>query len=124
MENPYTLEDLYPEGFGKKLIKKARRAVELGGAYMDGRSPDWLDIVDLGTLDLDNMKNCVMGQVLGQVAYSRLLRAQGAKYMVRHGFLSGSYGTELVTQAWREYIWDRRAQQAQRWSVLEAEGED
>lgn len=122
MDNPYKLEDFYPEGFGKKVFKKVRRAVELGGAYMDGRSPDWLDTVELDRLDLNSTNDCVLGQVLGQFAYSQEMKRRGMRWIVRHGFLDERI--ELLTQAWREYIYDRRAYEALRVTVTREEGDD
>jgi hypothetical protein len=122
MDNPYKLEDFYPEGFGKKTLKKVRRAVELGGAYMDGRSPDWLDVVELDRLDLDTVNDDIMGQVLGPNVYSQEMKRRGMRWIVRHGFLDERI--ELLTQAWREYIYDRRAYEALRVTVTREEGDD
>lgn len=112
MENPYKLEDFYSEGVLKKAMKKARRVVEMGGAYMDGRAPDWLDIVDLDRLDLSRSYSCVFGQVFGPEEFYRLPRERGWAYAYKHGFAHefGETGSwELLTQAWKEYIFQRRA---------------
>lgn len=121
MDNPYRLEDLYPET-PESQYADVRRAVELGGAYMDGRASDWLDIVELDGLDLNNMNVCVMGQVLGPFAYSRELNRRGMRWVMRHGFLD--HRSALLTAAWKEYIWNRRADEAQRAAAMREEGDD
>lgn len=62
-----------------------------GIALLDSREPNWRDDVDVNTLDLHSLDNCVLGQVFGD--YGRGMEALfgGERWMysevnAEHGF--------------------------------------
>lgn len=87
----------------------AERA-ERGAALLDERRPGWWREIDLGTLDIDSVCNCIAGQLGG---YAETLQAlgldDGAEY--DYGFDGGSFASvQALTPAWRDLIEKRRAE--------------
>ena len=75
-----------------------------GAAYLDERTPDWRERIDLGRLILNDPHSCIIGQVYGNY-YGHLNMAISDSD--RHGFSAEDLSDEAwdqLTMEWREYI--------------------
>lgn len=93
-----------------------RDAVEQSAATLDRHFPGWEDKIDLDTLDISNVNQCVLGQLFQEEArkdHDRWI-ANGYDYaMERHySLLFGMYGEAFAspgtTRYWKELIQARR----------------
>lgn len=93
-----------------------------GAAALDRLSlTDWVDRIDLDTLDVDNVESCVLGQLYGRYwrAVRVLSQADGVasnwsahtEWARCHGFdviLNGRDHWGDLQQAWYQLIWRRQ----------------
>lgn len=64
--NKYLQENSVRRSLVAKDIEDAREAVQKGIDLLDETfGADWRDHVDLGTLDIQSFRNCLLGQVFG-----------------------------------------------------------
>ena len=99
-------------------------AVERGASLLDEKRPGWENEIDVDRLDMNNFKNCVLGQVYGE--YDAGLVQLGIRILsteaIRSGFdavtrescpettFSGRYNA--LTEDWKQQIADRQPQAA------------
>jgi hypothetical protein len=85
--------------------------IERGAALLDQACPAWENDIDLGTLDLGNECDCVLGQLYGDYA-TGLAQVDGPltwHNAGRFGFITyGRESYEALTQKWRRFIRGRR----------------
>lgn len=92
--------------------------VAAGATWLDEHRPGWVDRIDLDTLELSDTCNCVLGQEYGgywlDLDAGVVAGVGKPRDAVKLGFASsGTFEDPLsyasLTQAWRDYIVDRRA---------------
>lgn len=93
--------------------------VAAGAAWLDDHQPGWVDRIDAAQLDLEDCKECVLGQLFGDFAVAVRHQFGNDDEMVsRLGFeipvsvmgrgdVSGRYAE--LTETWRELIAAERA---------------
>jgi len=102
------------------MLAVAVSRVERGVAFLDQRMPDWVERVDLNTLDTQHLERCVLGQLFGDyvIGVEELgLKEEGDRLdevsVYSLGFqASGDEGQPTyadLTEAWRAAILERRA---------------
>jgi len=85
--------------------------VERGAALLDEKRPGWWRLIDLGRLDIDSDRNCVIRQLGSYVGTVRGLGLYYSAADVAHGFQGDDDDeTAALTVAWRDLIGQRLAQ--------------
>jgi hypothetical protein len=102
------------------VLHYVHQRVQRGAVLLDERFPGWVDDVNLSTLDMHSLDDCV----LGQVAHARLDVNEvstgwgaGMEYLFKStdSYVSEAYGFDGVQEygalgaAWRRLIEERRA---------------
>lgn len=103
---------------------RARERVQRGAEYLDRVDPEWYRRVDSETLELDDGRRCVLGQLHGEfrlgLGRSRLISLSSAPRAslspVSYGFKCvdnvpedwQAYDYELLNQAWRQAVRSRQ----------------
>lgn len=104
--------------------EKVRERVQRGAAYLDDVDPEWYKHVDAETLELDDGRHCILGQMHGEfrlgLGRSHLISMSSAPRAslspVAYGFkcVEGvpdewqSYDYELLNEAWTEAVRERQ----------------
>ena len=96
-------------------------AVKKGAYWLDEVYPEWEGMVDLEALDLQSSRCCVLGQI--EVSAGRLWSGYTSvlvkhclsnEFAVDHGFNKADDAGETyaqLTEAWIEFIGERRGQE-------------
>ena len=104
--------------------ERARERVQRGAGYLDGVDPEWHRRVDSETLELDDGRHCVLGQLHGEfrlgLGRSDLISMSSAPRTslspVAYGFKCvtnvpeewQAYDYELLNEAWKEAVRTRQ----------------
>lgn len=97
--------------------------VENGVTWLDANIPDWIDRIDVDTLDLQDCVKCVLGQLFdptepgapqeyGGFTYaSNRYFSRDFETLVFYGFEADTerHSYDELTEAWRSVILERRA---------------
>jgi hypothetical protein len=74
-------------------IANLEKYVKAGAKLLDSHRPDWFKHIDLETLDMKDVRKCVLGQVYGgfdygcqRLGFSKLGQLEGYHYEVLNGF--------------------------------------
>lgn len=86
------------------------KEVAAGAAWLDENHSGWERKIDLGTLNIRDCRDCILGQSLRELAcnwnmysgYDVVLDVQGLQFIIQHGFLS-----KEDEPLWRELIKER-----------------
>ena len=85
--------------------------IKRGAEYLDKNFPGWFNKVDIDRLNLGNCSDCVIGQLTGSYyGWSHKFRDNPVSFgfiFAPSDFFNNLSYTDL-TDAWREYILDRR----------------
>lgn len=83
-------------------LTRARQRVRLGAALLDHKQPDWRKRIDTANLDLEDTRNCIIGQLYGYYINGlEQLRISGG---YGHGFYFDHEDLEAFTYAWLEEL--------------------
>lgn len=74
-------------------------AVKHGVAWMDENHPGWETKIDLGSLNMNDCFNCVIGQAVGD--YYDVVRDYDSSYYNEHW--AADHGFNIATDSWSEY---------------------
>ncbi len=76
-----------------------KKAANKGASLLDKHDPQWFEKIDLDTLDMNNCRNCVVGQLYGYYVESCEMLGFSLSDDYKYGFgLPPS-----VTSSWKEY---------------------
>lgn len=110
--------------FTEKDLDQARQAVAKGAALLDERNPGWRERINLGTLEIGSVYDCVLGQLYGEMdgydgydVGKRLLFGREPyddsyssyiKVVAEHGFTTTTcdYRNGALNAAWKEFLTD------------------
>ncbi len=87
--------------------------VERGANLLDTRRPGWADRIDEGTLNLQSVSSCTLGQEFGTFGFGKVKLGLNSADLIRHGFLleagqDGDLAYPQLTATWLEAIRARR----------------
>lgn len=95
----------------EKLDALILARVKAGIALLEEKhGPDWVDLIDLPTLDLGSANRCVLGQAYGDYEYglARLGLDQTdhdeSDEAIAHGFETDCCGYEELQKAWEKVL--------------------
>ena len=95
---------------------REQEQVEEGAAWLDEYDPGWDERINLAELELNDCKQCVVGQLFGDYYEFLTLTYMGKAQEVDRGFFADGDHDELeqeepwarLTEAWRDEIASRR----------------
>jgi hypothetical protein len=67
-------------------VTTLRRCAERGANLLDAVQPSWVDLIDVDALKLDDVFNCVLGQLYGHYVEGALSLGVSAELTVYYGF--------------------------------------
>jgi hypothetical protein len=94
-------------------VHKITERAAFGAAFLDEKRPGWWQLINLGTLDLQDGCTCIGGQLAGAgQLYVHFVTELGLSYSdeIEYGFDGDEDGSEYeaLTAAWRDLIARRR----------------
>lgn len=105
------------------ISEDAKMAVKRGIYWLDENHPGWAQRIDLGTLEMSECQDCVIGQAIGDYG-ENIVKASGVEYpasarwSIEHGFespvvfamndgLEVNYGYRELDILWSEEVQKR-----------------
>ena len=90
-------------------LRTYRNRVQRGITYLNGHLPDWADRIEADTLDLEDDRACVLGQVLGSF-YTACANLELSDFEAQNmGFVvldarEPQVEFSILTECWREAL--------------------
>lgn len=80
-----------------------------GVDYLDEHEPDWHRRIDLLTLSMNSVEDCVLGQLFGNALEWNHIQDWTLRKMTQHGFwaIDVDYSYAQLTDQWRAIIEER-----------------
>lgn len=68
-------------------VPTIRETVQQGAAFLDQHVPEWAKKIDIYTLNMRDMQNCILGQLFGDWANGLAGFGNGWNWISEHGFI-------------------------------------
>lgn len=82
--------------------------INCGVEFLNDAQPNWLNLIDVDSLDMQSTKNCILGQIHGGFYYSLMLMSLSEEDTIKMGFISYDLDYHVwctLTKEWKDHVW-------------------